>query len=139
VPALYAEHGGGGGDPRAVDDYVEGCLNVAAHLGIIDRARPADCVRYVVEDDRDRAGHLQIQHPAAATGFFRPCVELGQVVRQGEPLGQITDLLGDQPTPVPAGEDGLVLFLRDVPSVLKGDTLGGLLPICEPGEVCYER
>ena len=139
VPALYGEYGGGGGNPQAVGDYVEGSLNVAAHLGIIQRATPVDRVKYVVEDDRDRAGHLQIQHPASVSGFFHPCVQLGQVVHEGEPLGHITDLLGKEQTPVPAGEDGLVLFLRDVPSVVSGDTLGGLLPICEPGEVRYER
>ena len=61
VPAIYTEFGGGVDfSPHVVYAYVEGCLNVAAELGMIDRDRPASAVKYVVEDDRDDGGDLQI-------------------------------------------------------------------------------
>lgn len=139
IPALYAEYGGGGGNPAAVQEYVDGCLNVAAMLGIIERKAIDSRVRYFVEDDRDEAGHLQMQHPAPSQGFFQPQVQLGQPVRRGEPLGKLLDVLGEQRTAVLAAEDGIVLFLRAVPSAQEGDALGGILPISEPGEVRFER
>ena len=38
VPAIYTEYlGGGGCDPDGVEAYVEGCLNVLALVGVLDR------------------------------------------------------------------------------------------------------
>lgn len=140
VPAIYTEYGGGGGfKPKAVEAYVEGCLNVAAYLNMMDHHASEHHADYLVEDDRDRSGHLQAQHPAPVAGFFEPRVKLGDTVRRGELWGEVVDQLGEERTPVLAQEDGVVLFLRAVPAVNVGDALGGILPICEPGEVRYER
>jgi predicted deacylase len=136
VPAIYAEYGGGGGcRPEAAAAYVEGCLNVAGLLGLIDRAATKPRQRYIVEDHRPQSGHLQIQHPAPSDGFFESRVSLGQVVRRGESLGRVVDTWGDSPVEVPASHEGVVLFLRVQPPVKAGDPLGGLLPITAPGEV----
>ncbi|MFN0197738.1 MAG: succinylglutamate desuccinylase/aspartoacylase family protein [Planctomycetaceae bacterium] len=136
VPAIYTELGGGGMCcPQGTEDYVNGCLNVAAELGLIEPRSPANRVQYIVEDDRDQSGHLQIQHPAPTAGYFEAAVKLGDVVKQGERLGTIFDALGQSPQDVPSLDEGLVLMLRCCPSVHEGDALCCLLPITEPGEL----
>lgn len=141
VPAIYTEFGGGVDfSPHVVHAYVEGCLNVAAELGMIGRDRPASAVKYLVEDDRDDSGYLQIKHPAPCDGFFEHAVRVGDVVREGEPLGHVlAGPFGERRVAVPAGDTGLVLFLKRVVSVRQGDGLGGILPIVEPGEVRFDR
>ena len=140
VPAVYTEYGGGVDFNAAiVEAYVEGCLNVAAALGILDREPSAPRVKYVVEDDRDDSGFLQIKHPAPIDGFFEAAAEIGDVVSPGRPLGHIVDPLGERRAAVPADGEGVVLFLKRVVSVRKGEGVGGVLPIREPGEVRYER
>lgn len=136
VPAIYAEYGGGGGcDPAGVAAYVEGCLNVAARLGMVDRPEWASRVRYVVEDHRDESGHLQIQYPSPSAGYFEPDVTLGTVVAAGDVLGQVVDELGNCAVDVQAEEAGLILLLRSFPRVERGDTLAVVLPISEPGSL----
>ena len=140
IPALYAEHGGAAScDPAGVDDYVAGCLNVAAHLGLVDQAPSPSRVRYLVEDDRDHSGHLQVQHPAPTAGIFQPCLALHDPVHAGEPLGHIVDLGGRPPTPIPATESGIILLLRSFPRVEPGDTLAVVLPIDQPGSLRIAR
>jgi predicted deacylase len=140
IPSIYTELGGGGKmSHEGVNSYVEGCLNVASMLGIIEPRPEPPTPRYIVEDDRDESGHMQLMHPAPMDGFFEPAVELGDVLRKGEPLGHVVDELGDTRAAVPAAHDGTVLHLRCYPSVLKGDALGGMLPISEPSKVVFER
>lgn len=138
VPAIYVEHGGGGTcDPAKVKHLVDGCLNVMAELGMIDARvlaleAPESRVRHVVEDDRADSGHLQINHPAPADGFFEPAVELGQKVSGGQLLGQVVDVLGDAAVPVQATHSGIVAVLRSLRSVRRGDALA---TIVETGEI----
>lgn len=140
VPAIYVEHGGGGGcDPSAVEDCVAGCLQVCSALGMYDGTAPGDGVRYDVEDDTDSSGHLQVQHPATVAGFFEPAVALGDVVSPGQTLGQIVNPLGEICELVRAQSAGLVLLLRVQPAVQPGDALAALLPITSPGSVRYMR
>src|SRR5262245_22166657 len=96
VPAIYAEyHGGGMCDPAGVSAYVEGCLNVLAELGMIERALAAPRPEpLIVEDARPGSGHMQVNHASPCEGFFEPAVALGQRVRQGDVLGTVSDPLG---------------------------------------------
>ena len=138
VPAIYAEYGGGGEcDPRGVQAYVEGCLNVAAELGMINRPAIKSVVRYVVEDDREQSGYLQMQHPAPRQGFFDPAVELGVTLERGQPLGWVVDPSDQGRATVYPTESGTVLMLRCLPRVGAGDALAAILPISEPGERHY--
>ena len=140
VPAIYAEHGGGCGCRKAaVDDYVEGCLRVAALVGVIEHEAAGSRVRFRVEDDREGSGHLQIQQPSPAAGFFEPCVALGDVVERGETLGHVVDATGSQRLAAVAEQSGRVLLLRSFPRVAREDTLAVILPICEPGSVRLEN
>lgn len=128
VPAIYAEYLGSGVCQAAgVQAFVSGCLQVLAMLDMIDHpAAPAN-VRIVVEDFRESAGHMQIRNPAPVAGFFEPQVELGQHIDAGQPLGTISDILGDHVVSVPARESGLVLVLRTFSRVQPGDALAVIL------------
>lgn len=129
VPALYAEHGGGGGcDPRGVDDYLRGCLRVMRELGMIAAGIGTDCngaagEPLVVEDSRDGSGHMQASHPAPIDGFFQPLVPLGAELRAGDLVGTVCDPLEEVVRDVRALSAGLVLALRMEPSVRVGDAL----------------
>lgn len=128
VPAIYVEAGGGREfDPRAVDVCIDGCLNVAGRLGMIERESPEAATQHVVEDDRAGSGHLQVQHPAPASGFFEPLVRLGEHVALGQSLGRIIDPFGEHLGAVAAAESGIVLFQRAVPNVSAGESVGGVL------------
>lgn len=143
VPAIYVEHGGGARcEPQRVEQCVEGCWTVAEALGMLEpprRPAPGRRVQYVVEDDRDHSGHLQLQHPAPAAGYFQAAVRLGEVVAAGQALGEILDPLGARPVPVPAASAGLIGFLRTFPSVQAGDPLAAIVPISEPGTRVWPR
>lgn len=124
VPAIYTEYMGAGRcDPAGVEAYYDGCLNVMAELGMMDRERPASRVAHTIEDNRPNAGHMQVCNPSPATGLFEPHVELGGRVEAGQPLGIVSDVLGDSVITVPANESGIVLTLRIFSRVMEGDTL----------------
>jgi predicted deacylase len=128
VPAIYAEYEGGAQcSPAGVDAYVSGCLNVLAELGMLARERPASRVRHIVEDDRPNAGFLQLGHPSPIDGQFQPLVELDQPVRRGDPIGTVTDILGERTETVTAVCDGSVLMLRALPRVAAGEGLAMIL------------
>lgn len=132
VPAIYAEYEGGGRcSPHGIQAYIDGCLNVMAHLGMIDRAKPTSTVRFVVEDPRPQSGHMQRCYPSPVAGCFLPAVELGQAIHAGEPLGCVLDPSSGNETNVLATESGRVLVLRTLPVVKKGDSLAVIL---ETGE-----
>ena len=128
VPAIYAEyHGSAVCDPAGVSDYVDGCLNVMAELGMIDIRRPLSAVRHVVEDSRPGSGHLQVCNRAPMTGFFVPTVTLGQPIRPGDVLGTITDLFGERVETIASQQEGLVLLLNTFARVREGDSLAVIL------------
>ena len=126
VPAIYCEFGGGGTfESHVVDAYANGCLRVLGELGLFG-PKPPPLEAKIIEDDRDRSGVLQVQHPAPASGFFVPAVELGQDVAHGQTIGRIVDPLGAVLTEVPANEAGVVVMLRAWRHVNAGDALAAL-------------
>jgi predicted deacylase len=128
VPAIYAEYGGGARlDRNAVEALVQGCLNVRAELGMIDRAAPPSRVAHFVEDPREGAGHIQIAYPAPVSGFFESEVEVGQRVAIGDRLGTICDDVGRRREAIVSRHDGLVLVLHEFASVQEGDGLAVVL------------
>jgi predicted deacylase len=133
VPAIYVEAGGGERfETAAVDLCVNGCLNVAGALGLLDQPPPAVKVEHVIEDPRVASGHLQVMHSAPASGFFEPAVELGERVVAGQLWGRVLDPFGTTIGEVSAAESGLALFLRAVAAVSAGESTGGVLPLGLP-------
>ncbi len=130
VPAIYAEYGGGGSwCADAVDAFVEGCLNVMVELDMIDRSLPRLRTKYIVEDSRPGSGYLQIQNPSPSAGCFEPAVAVGQMVRPGDHLGDVCDVIGDRVHRIESCEEGLVLMLRTCPRVERGDALAVVLDL----------
>jgi hypothetical protein len=66
---------------------------------------------------------------ADSTSFFFASVDRDARVKKGQVLGYTTDLLGKRTGDVVAPIDGLVTFIRGVPSTWKGATLATVLPI----------
>jgi len=130
VPAIYAEYEGGGRcSPRGIQAYVDGCLNVMARLGMIERPLPPSRVQFFVEDARPNSGHMQRCYPSPMQGCFQAAVELGQPITVGQPLGSVVDPLGGESHTVLSHENVRVLVLRSFPVVQKGDSLAVILEL----------
>lgn len=130
VPAIYAEYlGGGRCSPEGVRAYAEGCLNVMASLGMIDRPIPASQSHFVVEDPRPNSGHMQGCYPSPADGCFEAAVELGQPIQAGQPLGWVVDPLCRERHEVLSNQTGRILVLRTFPAVKKGDSLAVIVEL----------
>lgn len=130
IPAIYAEWGGAAAClDEAVAGYFEGCLNVLSTLGMLDRAMPESRVKYAIEDNREQAGHLQINNPSPMAGCFIPKVRLGEIVKKGQTYGTVSDVLGDRVIEVPAPVDGLVILLRTFPMVKEKETLAVMIEL----------
>jgi predicted deacylase len=153
VPAIYAEYlGGGRFDPAGVEAYVRGCRGVMMELGMISQARSASegkavlasesvprlrvglvesdgtrSVPTVYEDARPGAGHMQVNHPSPVEGFFSPTVTLGQVVKAGDDLGTVCDLLGHRVETIRSRYTGTVIVLHTFPRVEEGTSVAVVL------------
>lgn len=128
VPAIYAEWmGGGTGDAEGIEAYFEGCLNVMAELGMIERDMPPSRTQYTVEDERDNAGFIQLNYPSPFSGFFEPGVELMQAVKPDDVLGVVVDHLGERREEIVSTQEGRVICLRVFNRVLEGESLGAVL------------
>jgi hypothetical protein len=117
-PSLTAEAGHAGTvEERDVDALVDGCLSVMRYLKMLTGA-PA-----VVESPVwVRAETLT----SDATGIFTPAVTRGSYVQKGMRLGTVTDYLGRPLWEARAPESGVVLFIRAVPSMTKGEAIASI-------------
>ncbi len=132
VPAIYCEYlGSATCDPAGVEAYVEGCLNVMSVFGMLNRELPASCVAHFLEDPEPDSGHLQVCHPSPVTGYFETGAQLGQSIRQGDPLGTIFPLDGGAPATITSAQTGIVLVLRTFPRVRAGESVGVVLELPE--------
>tara|TARA_Y100000588_G_C14208114_1_gene905509 strand:- start:841 stop:1740 length:900 start_codon:yes stop_codon:yes gene_type:complete len=130
IPAIYGEYKGSATmQPEGVEAYVDGCLNVMGELGLIERRQPEYKVEYVVEDDRPESGHMQICNLSPLSGFFEPAVQIGDIVKEGQPLGTVFELFSNTKKEILAEESGVVLVLRTFPRVREGETLGVVAPL----------
>ncbi len=135
VPAIYVEYLGahrelaeaisGAAQSRTPDHpLVAGCLNVMRHLGILPEiAEPLPAACDVVEDERPGAGHMQAGHPAPATGFLVPAVELGQSIAKGDLLAEIVTATDRTKHQVLSQQSGRVLVIRDYPRINQGEAV----------------
>jgi uncharacterized protein len=56
----------------------------------------------------------------------------GEMVRRGEPLGEISDPFGERRTPVVAPEDGIIIGHTNLPVVNRGDALFHVARVKDP-------
>ena len=110
--------------PGDVTSLVDGSLNVLAALKMIDR-RYAN-VRHPIWLDGAGA-----RVAADSAGVFIAAVERDTRVKKGQLLGYTTDFLGRKTGDVRSPIDGLVTFIRGVPSMWPRATLVNVLPVLE--------
>lgn len=128
VPAIYTEYLGGGCDPRGVQAYLEGCLNVLIDLGLVEGLiRELGVDPLIVEDSRPGSGYMQVQNPSPCDGFFEAWTSLGERICAGQPLGVVSDSLGKVRIPVKSDRGGIVLVLRRLPRIEKNECVGVVL------------
>jgi predicted deacylase len=133
IPAIYAEHGGGGSlERRVIEDYRSGCLNVMRLLSMIELPAPPSRLVHQVEDRRLGSGYLQVRHPAPFDGVFMPDVVVGQPIRQGEVLGTLLDPSSGRSVEIQAECSGIALMLHVAPRVKLGTGLAVILEIVTP-------
>ena len=130
VPAIYCEYLGSATCSAAgIDAYVDGCLNVMAELGMLDRDAPPNRVSYVVEDTKPGSGHMQVCNPAPCTGYFHTSLRPGDRIRSGDVMGVVFPLDQTEPMPILAEQSGIVLVLRTFPRVQQDDSIGVILEV----------
>lgn len=143
VPAIYVEYFGGALESVATGaaqwstppergflekegtehPMLAGCLNLMRHLGVLEGEETAHEPE-IIEDHRPQSGHMQVCHPAPFDGFFERAVNAGDWVEAGQPLGEVSTILGDRRAIVPAEQSGRVVTLRWHPRVNAGEALG---------------
>ncbi len=115
-PSLTAEAGHAGTvETDDVNALINGCVNVMRYLKMM----PGDAkfVEHPVWIDGVQAVSSEV------TGMFYPLVKRGTYAAQGMMVGYVTDYVGRKILDVRAPVSGVVLFIRAVPSLVKGDTL----------------
>lgn len=128
VPAIYIEYNGSYREvaeaTAGIDlehPLVHGCFNAMRHLGIIAEEESTEVTPEFIEDTRPNSGHMQICHPAPATGFCKATVELGQTVKEGDLIAQITTAGTLETHEIHANRSGKIIVLRDYPRINEDD------------------
>ena len=122
---LVAEAGRSGTiDDADVNALINGSLNVLGALRMIDR-KVKPLAKVIWLGGTGRAARVA----ADSAGVFIATVHRDARVKKGAVLGYTTDYLGRRTGDVVAPIDGLVTFIRGVPSMWKGATLVNVAPI----------
>jgi predicted deacylase len=118
-PSFTAEAGRSGPvEPADATVLSDGVLNVMGHLKMTRRAVVPVAKPVWVENVLSIAS----EHD----GMFRPAVNRDAHVAKGGKIGSITDYLNQPVQDIVAPEAGIILFVRAVPSLKKGDTLANV-------------
>jgi hypothetical protein len=118
-PSFTAEAGHAGTvEPEDVDALVNGSLSVMRYLKMLPGApSPVESPVWI-----ERLADVTSE----ATGLFTPLVTRGAYVQQGMRLGYVTDYVGRRLFDARAPESGVVLYIRAVPSMTRGETIASL-------------
>jgi predicted deacylase len=118
-PSFTAEAGRSGPvDPNDATVLVNGVLNVLGHLKMSTRAAPP-VARPIWVDPL-------VTLAAERDGMFHPLVNRDAHVTKGTKVGVVTDYLNRPLQEIIAPEGGIIMFIRAVPSLKKGDTLASI-------------
>ena len=119
IPAIAAEVGQQGiCDPAAVETYRNGLHRVAAELGMLP---PIPGPKEIAIQLREFAWLR-----AATTGSFLPAVRVGENVTDGQAVGSLRDLFGEELIEIRANADGVVTFCVTCLPVREGEPLLGI-------------
>jgi hypothetical protein len=118
-PSITVEAGHAGTvEPDDVAALVRGCLSVMRHLKMLPGA-PAPVENPVWIERLENVASEQ-------GGVFYPLVRRGTQAAQGMKLGYVTDLFGKTVFEARAPAAGVVLYIRAVPSITRGDTVASI-------------
>ena len=118
-PSFTAEAGRSGPvDPNDAAVLVKGVLNVLGHLKMSARTVAPVAKPIWIEP--------LLSVTAERDGVFHPLVDRDAHVTKGQKIGAVTDYLNRPLHDVVAPDAGIVLFIRAVPSLKKGDTLASI-------------
>ena len=117
--ASFAAEAGRSGpvDPHDVTLLADGVRRVMAHLKMTDETFPAPPKATWVET---------ITVSAERDGVFVPAVDRDARVKKGDRIGAITDYLNRPLQQVTAPTDGIVMFVRALPTLHTGDTIASI-------------
>ena len=118
-PSITVEAGHAGTvEPEDVGALVEGCLNVMRYLKMLSGSpRPIEHPVWI-----EKVATVASEQ----TGIFYPLVKRGTYVEQGMKIGYVTDYVGKTIFEARAPVAGVVLFVRAVPSMTKGETVANI-------------
>ena len=118
-PSITVEAGHAGTvEPEDVGALVDGCLNVMRYLKMLSGSvRPIEHPVWI-----EKIATVASEQ----TGIFYPLVKRGTYVEQGMRIGYVTDYVGKTIFEARAPVAGVVLFVRAVPSMTKGETVANI-------------
>ena len=118
-PSFTAEAGHAGTvEPEDVDALVNGSLSVMRYLKMLPgTATPVESPVWI-----ERLADVTSE----ATGIFTPLVKRGAYVEQGMKIGYVTDYVGRRLFDARAPESGVILYIRAVPSMTRGETIASV-------------
>ena len=118
-PSITVEAGHAGTvEPEDVGALVDGCLNVMRYLKMLPGSpRPIEHPVWI-----EKIATVASEQ----TGIFYPLVKRGNYVEQGMKIGYVTDYVGKTIFEARAPVAGVVLFVRAVPSMTKGETVANI-------------
>jgi predicted deacylase len=118
-PSFTAEAGRSGPvDANDAAMLVRGVHNVMGHLKMTTRAAPPVKNPVWVE--------TLITIAAEQNGMFRPAVDRDAHVVKGAKIGVVTDYVNHQLQEITAPGAGIIMFIRALPSLKKGDTIASI-------------
>lgn len=128
IPYLYTEaRGAGRVHPSDLRLFRRGITNLLRHLSILPGEPEKTACQWHLFGDGDIDGGVH----AYERGFLIPKVEILQQVREGDPLGVLTDLLGRNIETYRSPIDGVVALIHSCPLVAPREPVflvTGLLP-----------
>jgi len=118
-PSFAAEAGHAGTvETDDVNALVNGCIGVMRYLKMVDAGpKPIESPVWI-----ERVASIA----SDVNGIFYPLVKRGTYVQKGQRVGYVTDYLGTGILDARAPENGVVLFIRAVPSMTKGETIANI-------------
>jgi predicted deacylase len=118
-PSITVEAGHAGRtEPEDVGALVDGCLSVMRYLKMLP-GLPVTVERPVWIEKLESI-------TADQGGILFPLVRRGMYVQRGMKIGYVTDHVGKTIAEARAPAAGVVLFIRAVPSLVKGDTIASI-------------
>ncbi len=120
IPAVLSEAGSHGVlDEHIVAIHFRGLRNALFHLGMYDG-----------EPTRENAAPLELHRftgvAAPVEGFWHPYIRKGEIIRKGQPVGEMQDFFGEKLAIVNSDENAAILGVMTIPPRPKGSMLMGL-------------